>query len=229
MYKEVNVIIIAMQEEFSAFIDLLDVPYSIVNIEGERGISFKKNDEAYLALRGKVGKVSTAFFIGCLSREYHIKRIFNIGTSGAYNKDLNIGDIVIATKVIYHDVDVTKFSYEIGQVPGFPRMYECDISYIKEKKLNHEENFKIVYGLISSGDSFVTKDNVNNFYISELNPLAIEMESTTVGQCAYLLKIPFIVIRSISDCIFTNDENNYSDDNTLIASRNCAKVLISLL
>jgi len=229
MNKEVNIIIIAMQEEFSAFINLLDVTYSQVEIEGEKGIYFTKNNENYLALRGKVGKVSTAFFLGCLSINYQIKRIFNIGTSGAYNKELNIGDIIIATKVIYHDVDVTKFNYEIGQVPGFPKEYECDLSYVKKRMVNRPDDFKIVYGLISSGDSFITKDNINRFYISDLNPLAIEMESTAVGQCAYILKIPFIVIRSISDCIYASDKNNYSDDNILIASKNCAKVLMSLL
>ena len=60
--QKVSIIIIAMDEEFKYFLSGLDVDYSIINIEGEKAYYFNKNDNDYLALRGRVGKVSTAFY-----------------------------------------------------------------------------------------------------------------------------------------------------------------------
>lgn len=227
--QKISIIIIAMDEEFKYFLSGLDVDYSIINIEGEKTYYFNKNDNDYLALRGRVGKVSTAFYLGKLSETYDIKRIFNIGTSGGVDRRLKIGDIVIANKVIYHDVDATAFNYELGQVPGFPLAYECDMEYLNNKAIYHDKTFKVHSGVIASGDSFITRKNVKSVSIKRIAPMCVEMESASVGQSAYLMKVPFIVIRSISDLVFKKHNADDSVNNLDLACMNNVKVLLSIL
>lgn len=225
MIKEVNLIIIAMDEEFEALLNNIK-DYQVEDFFDNKIYSFKFNKEYFIALRGKIGKVSTAFYIGQLSMKFNIKKIYNLGTSGAYQKSLNIGDVVIASRVGYFDVDVTGFSYPMGQVPHCPRFFESESVNITN--LNFD-GFKVHQGLIGSSDSFITIKNVDLFPLKELNPLCVEMEAGAVSQCAYLLKIPFIIIRSISDKIYEKDNSLDFDNNLKRASNNCVSVLLKLI
>lgn len=225
MIKEVNLIIIAMDEEFEALLNNIK-DYQVEDFFDNKIYSFKFNKEYFIALRGKIGKVSTAFYIGQLSMKFNIKKIYNLGTSGAYQKSLNIGDVVIASRVGYFDVDVTGFSYPMGQVPHCPRFFKSESVNITN--LNFDE-FKVHQGLIGSSDSFITIKNVDLFPLKELNPLCVEMEAGAVSQCAYLLKIPFIIIRSISDKIYEKDNSLDFDNNLKKASSNCVSVLLKLI
>lgn len=226
---DINLIIIAMNEELSYFLKGLNVPYTTEQLFNEDAYYFEKNNEKYLVVRGKVGKSSTSLYIGRLSVKFNIKRIINIGTSGGFSKCLKIGDVVIATEVSYHDVDATGFGYEIGQVPGFPKIYKCEETNFKNKIEKSNFDFNIHFGRITSGDSFITKKNLNKFDIYELNPLCVEMEAGSVGQCAYQLGIPFIVIRSISDIVTANENEKDSVFNIDACCANCVKVLMELI
>ena len=229
MKEKVSLIIIAMDEEFIHLKNRIEPNYQIINIDNEDVYSFTHNNTSFIAVRGRVGKASTAFYIGRLSLLFDIERIFNLGTSGGYQDYLNVGDVVIADKVCYHDVDATGFNYQYGQVPGFPLMYEADNNYINSKLLHKDYSFKVYRGLISSSDSFITYKNVNNFSIKNINSICCEMEAATVGQCAYLLKIPFVIIRSISDKILLKEGEQSSVINLDLASKNCVDVLFDLI
>lgn len=228
MKNKITLIIIAMDEEMKYFLEGikdLDVSKSIFDTTDI--YSFNKDNKEYRIVKGKIGKVATAFFIGRISEVYDIERIINIGTSGGINKAVNIGDVIIADEVMYHDVDVRVFNYEYGQVPGFPKTFKCDTAFIN--KDIHFNDFKIWYGLVSSSDTFLSIETAKKFPLDSIKPLAGEMESAAVGQCAYLLNIPFIIIRSISDKIYKDENYKEMDNNIEIACKNCAKVLLALI
>ncbi len=228
--EHVSLIIIAMDEELNALLEALD-SYEIIDDDICKRYLYKKNNINYLITLGKIGKVSTAYFIGKISSYYKIDRIINIGTSGALQSSLNIGDVVIASNIIYNDVDVTGFNYKLGQVPSMPYMYAPDEKYISSKITNlNDLSFSIHRGLIASGDSFITKDNYDKLpeFIKE-NALCSEMESGSVAQCARIINIPFIIIRSISDYVLSNNNSKQMDINIEQVCKNCAEVLIRML
>lgn len=225
--EEINLIIIAMDEELACLLDALDT-YQEVKVINQKGFLFNRRGEKYLATLGKIGKVNTAFYLGQLAQVYNIKKIFNIGTSGGVSKSLNINDVVIAERVRYIDVDVTGFGYELGQVPHLPVEYLCDLSSINREEIK-TNNYQIHYGLIVSSDSFITKNNYNNFPIDIYHPLSTEMESGAVMQCAEQLKIPALVIRSISDLVFREENEKDFDNNIKTACHNCVEVLLKII
>lgn len=225
--KKISLIIVAMDEELSAFLNGLDFPYSEINVLNEVGYSFIKHNKEYIVIKGKIGKSSTSLYLGRLSMIYDIERIFNLGTAGGVSNLLNVGDVVVASEVLYHDVDVEAFGYPFGQVPGFPLTYPCDSNFL-DKKLIFDD-FKVYQGRISSGDSFITKKNIDNYPIKKFNSFAVEMEAAAVGQSAYQLNIPFVVIRSISDITTANENEKESTFNIEACSDHCAKVLLKLL
>ena len=224
--QEVNLIIAAMDEEVIALVENLG-EYEIVEIDNYKTYKFNVNDEIYYLIQGQIGKVNTAIVLSRLALLLNIKRVFNIGTSGGIDKSLNINDVIVATKVGYHDVDVTNFGYKVGQIPGEERYYHCDIEFI-DKKLSSSK-YSIRKGIILSGDSFITRENINSTNLINEECLCCEMESATVGQVCTKLNIPFVIIRSISDLTFKQFDFDSNDTNVHSSSTNSALVLLELL
>ena len=225
--KTYSLIISAMDEEMEALLKLLP-NLNKVTIKGEELYEFKLNNHSYLLGRGKIGKVHTAVYLSKLFEELNIDRVFNIGTSGGINPNLKISDVVIATKVCFHDVDVTGFNYELGQMCGCPTYFECDLDYVDSKVI--DSKYSVVKGLIVSGDQFVTKKNLEALNILKFNDVqACDMEAAAVGQVCHLYKIPFVVVRSISDIVTKDNNSKAFDDNLELSSTNSALVLLELL
>lgn len=224
--NKVNLIIAAMDIEVQALLDNLNNFEEII-LDNNPAYQFQINDETYILIKGKIGKANTSFFIGRISQLIDIKRVFNIGTAGGVNKTLKINDVIIATRVGYHDVDVSFFGYEIGQIPGDPRYYECDLDFINSKYI--DPKYSIKKGIIVSGDSFITKDNISSMNIDQELVLACEMESAAVGQACNLLNIPFVVIRSLSDLTFNDVELCFHDEDVKSSSTNSALILLELI
>ena len=227
MKERINLVIVAMDDEFSSFLNGLDVPYSEENLLGDKIYVFYKKGVKFVTCKGKIGKSSTSLYLGRLSMIYDIEQIFNLGTAGGVKEGLKVGDIVIASEVMYHDVDVVAFGYPLGQVPGFPLTFKCDERFLNKSLVF--DDFKVYEGTISSGDSFITKKNIDNYPIKTIGSYAVEMEAAAVGQCAYQLGIPFVVIRSISDITTANDNEKESTFNIEACSDHCAKVLLKLI
>lgn len=228
MLKEYELIIIAMDEEMASLIKRIEGIYQLVKKDNQDYYFFTLNNRDFILTKGKIGKVATGFHIGKITSEYNIKRIYNLGTSGAYNSSLNIGDVVIGDRVEYFDVNVTGFGYEYGQVPQCPKAFICEELNIDYKKLSTNK-YQVHKGLIGSSDSFITQENREVFPLKKMNPLCVEMEAGAVGQCAYLLNIPFIVIRSISDKVYHDDNYKVFDNNLTLASDNCVEVLFNII
>ncbi len=226
---KINLIVLAMEEELNGVLKQL-TSYEIIENKFGNHYKFSLNGTTYIMTLGKIGKVSTGLFLGYLSSIYDIERVFNVGTSGGLNLNLNVGDVVIASEIMYYDVDVRAFNYQLGQVPSCPLKFVPDNNYLKGKKLN-KYNFKIHHGLIVSGDNFLTKENVKDKIPGVILSKALcgEMESGAVAQSCFILKIPFIIIRSISDIILEENNKETYDNALEIASSNAGRVLIDLI
>ena len=204
-------IIGAMDEEILELKKIIDI-YEERHILGVTFYIGDLNNKQVILVKSKIGKVASAYVASLLVNNFKIDYIINIGTCGACHKKLKYLDIVIGFKILYHDVDVTAFGYKYGQMAQSPEYFECDKNLIeKAKKFNN-----VFIGDIVSGDEFVT-DNIKmqnkiNTYFNDYDILACDMESTSIAHVSYLARVPFIIIRTISDVLdFEGDKRDFSE------------------
>lgn len=220
-------IIVAMQEELEEVLKIM----SDIEEKEIYGISFvdgKIEKEKVVVVKSGVGKVNAARTTQILIDKLDVTKVINVGSAGALNPSLNIGDIVIANKLIQHDFDITAFNHKKGYITGVGDYIYCDENLINKLKKaeNKLENktYNIKTGTIASGDIFCTEINMKNKIYSKFNADCVEMEGAAIAQVCYLDKIPFIVIRSISDSPNGNNAIVF-DEFVKLASKRCASIL----
>lgn len=149
-----------------------------------------------------IGKVAAAVATTALVDRFAPDYVVNTGSAGGFDTDLNIGDLVIATSVLHHDIDITHFGYALGQAAGMPATYESDETLILAAEQAAEQSLDVTTkrGLICTGDSFIGSDDAAA-RLREAFPTmaAVEMEGAAIAQTCFMLSTPFLVIRSLSD------------------------------
>ena len=222
-------IIVAMQEELEEILNIMN------NIEEKEiyeisFISGKIEDTEVVVVKSGVGKVNAARTTQILIDKLNVKSVINVGSAGALNPFLNIGDIVIADKLIQHDFDITAFDHDKGYITGVGDYIYSNDELVKklQNTVNKIENkaYKVITGVIASGDIFCTDINMKNKIYSKFNAECVEMEGAAIAQVCYLDKIPFVVLRSISDSPNGNNAIVF-DEFVKLASKRCAKILKS--
>jgi len=182
-------------------------------------------------LKSGIGKVNAALGTALLIEKFQPDVIINTGSAGGFHKDLNVGDVVISTEVRHHDVDVTIFGYEYGQVPRMPAYYSPDQRLFDAavKSAEKIKGIQVAEGLIASGDSFMNDPERVEFIRSKLPDLyAAEMEAAAIAQVAYQFEVPFVIIRSLSD-IAGKDSNISFDEFLETAAKNSAELILLML
>ena len=177
-----------------------------------------------------IGKVMSAITVAVLRAEFKVDAIINTGSAGAVASGLQVGDVVVADRLVYHDVDVTAFGYDYGQLPAQPLYYESSAYFVSEfKRILAERQEASHIGLIATGDSFIA-DASKVTAIKDHFPavLAVEMEGAAIAQAAHSNGCPFIVIRAMSD---TADHSaNVSFDQFIVeAGERSADLLLQFL
>jgi adenosylhomocysteine nucleosidase len=155
-----------------------------------------------ILLRSGIGKVNAAMSTTILLEKYKPDFIINTGSAGGFNPALNVGDVVISTEVRHHDVDVTAFGYEYGQVPQLPVAFLADekLRSVAESAALEMAEIQVEKGLIATGDSFMQDPKRVEFVRTKFENLqAVEMEAAAIAQVAHQFGIPFVIIRSLSD------------------------------
>lgn len=195
-------IIGAMDEEVAKLKECLEEA-NVVEKAGMEFYSGKLNEKEVVVVRSGVGKVNAACCTQILIDVFDVDAIINTGIAGSLNAEINIGDVVISTDVLHHDVNAEKFGYKRGQVPRL-EVYSFaadeklrEVAKLANQKVNAE--ISVFEGRIVSGDQFIADDKRKQEIISDFEGYCTEMEGAAIGQCAYLNKVPFVVIRSISD------------------------------
>ena len=224
-------IIVAMQEELEEIKEYVED----INEKEIRHITFiegKVEEKNVVLVQCGIGKVNAAMVTQALIDSYSIEYIVNIGVAGALNPMLNIGDVVIADKLIQHDFDITAFGHSKGYITGVGDFIQTDENLRnKLEKLNHnnkDNDYKIKLGIIASGDIFCTDIEMKNKIYSKFDADCVEMEGAAIAQVCYLNEIPFVVMRSISDS--PNGKNAITFDKFLkIASKRIANLLVEFI
>lgn len=219
-------IIVAEIEEMEAVKEIMENINSIeiYNLKIYTGTINKKE---FLLVRSGVGKVNAARVCQIITDKFDLECIINVGSAGGLNENLNIGDIVIGEKLVQHDFDVTAFGREKGFIPETGKFFECNKALLEKSKKINIDNQKILTGVIGSGDVFLTDTNLKEKLKKDFNCDCVEMEGAAIAQVCTLNKIPFLVIRSISD--IPNGKNEIDFNEYLkFASKNCAEFISQL-
>lgn len=226
-------IIGAMEEEVVLLRDRIDNK-TVDVIAGCEYTSGQMNGVEVVLLRSGIGKVNAAMSTTILLDKFQPDYVINTGSAGGSDESLNVGDIVISTEVRHHDVDVTAFDYEYGQVPKLPPAFLADEELIKiaDKGAKELQGVQVVQGLIASGDIFVNELAVVESIREKFNVVkAVEMEAAAIAQVCYQFKVPFVIIRSLSD--IAGKESNISFDQYLekaaLHSANLVMKMVALL
>lgn len=188
------------------------------------------NGADVIVLRSGIGKVNAAIATTLLLDRFKPNYVINTGSAGGYLSTLNVGDIVISTEVRHHDVDVTAFGYEYGQVPGLPAAFEADKKLVELASLCSEGmDVQAVKGLIVTGDSFMDDAVRVEFVRTQFKDIyAVEMEAAAIAQVCYQFGTPFVITRALSD--IAGKESNVSFEQFLHkAAVNSSKIVVSLV
>ena len=219
-------IIVAENEECKAIIDVLEK----INIKKIYDLEFVLgiiNNVNIVLVKSGVGKVNAARTTQILIDNFDIDFILNVGSAGSINDELDIGDVIVASRVVQHDFDVTAVGREKGFIPDVGK-YVIGNEVFVNKLINlNIANIKLKSGVVSSGDQFILDVKVKDNIVSEFGADCVEMEGAAVAQVCYMSNKPFCIIRSISD---KPNGNNHIDFNEFLklASKNCAKILYEL-
>lgn len=172
-----------------------------------------------------IGKVNAALCVQVLCDCYGVTHVVNTGIAGSLCPELDIGDLVISSDAMYHDVDCVHFGYTMGQMPGMPVTYEADktmidLAFAAAEGVNPGHTRM---GRVASGDQFVAVKELKEKIIAVTGALCTEMEGAAIAQAACRNGIPFVIIRAISDKADDSAEMDYPTFERIAAHR-CAAV-----
>ncbi|MFC3031081.1 5'-methylthioadenosine/S-adenosylhomocysteine nucleosidase [Pseudoalteromonas fenneropenaei] len=205
-----------------------------VSTVSKGGFTFFSGDLAgqqVTLVQSGIGKVASAIATTLLIDNFTPDCVINTGSAGGFEPSLNVGDVVISSEVRHHDVDVTAFGYEIGQVPQMPAGFTAHPALIEAAKQSvaEVENVQTMVGLICTGDIFMC-DPVRIDKARQDFPamLAVEMEGAAIAQVCHSLHTPFVVIRSLSDIAGKESPQSF-EEYLEVASVNSSKMVVALL
>ena len=166
-----------------------------------------------VVVRSGVGKVNAAVCTQILIDDFDAEVVINTGIAGSLNADINIGDLVISTDLVHHDMNAVAFGYPAGQIPQMETFsFKSDEALRKlavQACKDVNPDIEVFEGRIASGDQFVADQGVKDFVVKEFGAYAVEMEGAAIAQAAYLNNVPFLVIRAISDKADGSAEMDY--------------------
>ena len=211
-----------------------EVAHLVERLEGHRetaraGMRFHEgmlDGRSVVVVECGVGKVNAALCVQMLADLYDVTHVVNTGVAGSLDARINIGDFVVSTEALYHDVDVCNLGYEPGQVPGMQRLFPADKDLRREAlaaiaaAAPDQQAFE---GRIVSGDQFIRDDDVKQRLASQFGGLCSEMEGTAIAHACTLNGIAFVIIRAISDKADGSDSVLYPVFEVK-AAKHCAQI-----
>ena len=154
-------------------------------------------------VRSGIGKVNAAICAQILADKFNVDVLINTGIAGSLDAAIDIGDMVISTDLVEHDMDATIFGDPLGQVPRMDTFsFPAEASLIEKAVAANEEanpDIKTFTGRIVSGDQFVSSAEVKEKLVKNFQAKCTEMEGAAIAHAAYLNKVSCVIIRAISD------------------------------
>jgi len=195
-------IIGAMEVEVAALKEAMAVERTVT----KAGMDFVEGmleGKAAVVVKSGIGKVNAAVCTQILADEFGVDAIINTGIAGSLKAEINIGDIVLSTDVVHHDMDATGFGYPLGQIPQMEQF-----SFVADEALRNKvkavcrkvnPDIEVFEGRVVSGDQFISDKARKEKISTEFAGYCTEMEGAAIAQTAALNGIPFVIIRAISD------------------------------
>jgi len=181
-------------------------------------------------LKSGIGKTAAALGTTLLLQLCKPDVVINTGSAGGLAPTLKVGDIVVSDEVRYHDADVTAFGYEPGQMAGCPAAFVADETLIAAaEQVIKQLDLNAVRGLVVSGDAFINgAAPLARIRSTFPQAIAVEMEATAIGHVCHQFKVPFVVVRAISDV--ADQESHLSFDEFLsVAAKQSSLMVENLL
>lgn len=189
----------AMEEEIVPILERVN-KYETVKYSKNNYYLFKYLDKDIVLAYSKIGKVNSAITATVMIEKFKAKTLLFSGVAGALNPNFKIGDLIYATSLVQHDLDITAFGHPHGFVPGIDIFVKSDdrLNSIA-KNVANENNIILKDGIIATGDKFVCNADDKKWIKDTFNADAVEMEGGSVAQVCSQFDIPFFILRSISD------------------------------
>jgi adenosylhomocysteine nucleosidase len=224
-------IIGAMDEEIVLFLEAMEETKKTV----KAGITYyqgKLESREVVLCKSGVGKVNAGVCTQILIDRFGVDQVIFTGVAGAVHPDLEIGDIVISTTCLQHDVDATALGFQPGEIP-YAKIWEwqADPRLIELAMKSGEaigDDVNIVKGKVLSGDQFIAdRDKVRRLY-ERFDAYCTEMEGAAAAQVCTMNDVPFVIVRSMSDKADGSADVNFAEF-TKLASRRSFEIVSSML
>ena len=224
-------IIGAMDEEVSILVDLMDIRETIkkASLEFYKGILEGKN---VVLVKCGIGKVNSALCAQILISEFKVDAIVNTGVAGALNEKLDVNDIVISTDAIQYDVDTTAFGDPKGVIPRMKTsVFKADerlIDAAYKSSVEEVKTHKVLKGRVATGDIFISSKELKEELVNDFNAYCGEMEGGAIAHVCTLNKVPFVIIRAMSDKADGSADVTY-DEFVKVAAHNSKDIVLNML
>ena len=205
------------------------------NVVDKAGMKFHEgilNGKDVVIVQCGIGKVNASICVQILADLFAVNTVINTGVAGSLRAEINIGDIIVSTDACEHDMDVSALGYEPGIIPQMETsFFKADRKLIEEaiavcREVNPEIN--VYEGRIVSGDQFISDSTVKDRLIQQFDGSCAEMEGAAIAHAAFLNKIPYIVLRAISDKADGSAHMDYPEFERAAAAH-CAKLVENLV
>ena len=156
--------------------------------------------EVVLAVCG-VGKVFAALCAQTMILRYNVDAVINTGVAGTLCRELGIGDVAVSGDVVQHDFDTSQLGDPVGHITGLDSVHLPASRTLIElaRRAVLAEGHNCVVGTIATGDQFLCNKDRKGWIHRTFGAVAGEMEGGSVGHVCHVNKVPFVVIRAISD------------------------------
>ena len=186
--------------------------------------------KSVVIVKSGIGKVNAALCAQALILKFNVTAVINTGIAGALLSGLGVFDFVISSQALYHDFDTTAFGYKMGQVPGMIPAFPADQTLVKLaleafEKTEFSRAHKAVQGLIASGDQFISDSRQKKTIKANFDPACVEMEGAAIAHACYLNRVPFVIVRCMSDMADESVEQTYSFNEDVCAAASACLVL----
>lgn len=216
-------------------VETLKAQMQIKNIVTKASMEFHEgtlNQQEVVIVRSGIGKVNAGMCVQILADLFHVTHIINTGVAGSLDAAIDIGDVVVSTDALHHDMDATIFGYQPGEVPQLgKREFTADPDLIELAKTSCQEanpDIHVFTGRVVSGDQFISDRAVKERLISLFSGSCTEMEGAAIAHASTLNEIPFVIIRAISDKADNSAEMDYPTFEKK-AAQDCAKLVAHMI
>ena len=222
-------IIGAMEQEVQTLWTAMEQP-AVTTVAGMTFYEGILRGTSAVVVQSGVGKVNAALCVQCLCDRFAVTHLVNTGIAGALSPALRIGDILVSTDAVQHDVDVTVFGYAPGQVPGQAPSFRADEALARlalEASRTVDSSRQAILGRVVSGDQFICSREVKTRLVEQFHGDCAEMEGAAIAQGAVRNGLPFVILRAISDQADGAAEVDYPTFEAAAAAH-CARVAEAL-